>query len=272
MPSFLRRAIPRGSALWDLTKALIVQKPVTGLFGYRFHRSLRSIQILLTYDCNLRCKNCDILCRQAPSDERMTVAQIRKFAAESVERGTRWKYIGLMGGEPALHPELKDIITVLLKYKKSHAPECVIYIATNGYGDTVKKVLAELPHEIVVENTAKTGPDQLFNAFNLAPVDSKLYRFADYAAGCGFAHCGIALTPAGYYPCAASGGMDRVLGLDAGRKRLPPDDDGMRDIFRKFCQFCGHFAPRETMEELFSPTWIKLLEGYRKSKPGLTEY
>jgi hypothetical protein len=70
---------------------------------------LDHVQLEITTLCNLSCPNCDRNCGlgQAPTDERMTVGQVRHFLAESRElRGRPWRRIVVIGGEPTLHPEM----------------------------------------------------------------------------------------------------------------------------------------------------------------------
>jgi MoaA/NifB/PqqE/SkfB family radical SAM enzyme len=66
------------------------QKIVTAIKGPQYKRSNEKIEIDITYKCNLRCANCNRSSAQAPSEERMTVAQIEKFVKESVDNGIRY--------------------------------------------------------------------------------------------------------------------------------------------------------------------------------------
>jgi hypothetical protein len=202
----------------------------------------------------------------------MSVEQIEKFINESVENKIAWKSIGILGGEPTLHPNIIEIVQLLLEYKKNYAPDCKLTLVTNGFGEKVNKILSILPKELIITNTAKKSPIQDFSAINIAPCDLKRFRFADYSLGCGFCHCGIGLTPAGYYPCVVAGAIDRVLGFDLGRKSLPHKDDSMRDQFKIFCRYCGHFRFRMTRKEIMTPTWVDAFERYRIKKPELSRY
>ena len=92
-----------------------VQKPVTKLFGPQYRRSRKFIEIEITYRCNLRCINCDRSCRQAPTNEQMSVEQIQKFINESVDNNVKWERIRVMGGEPTLHPDIFEILNLLLE-------------------------------------------------------------------------------------------------------------------------------------------------------------
>lgn len=258
----------------DVVRFVAVQKPVARL-SRMYNRRGRSIEIDITYVCNLACYNCNRSVGQAPSKDRMAVEQIERFVSESIAMNYTWNLIRILGGEPAVHPQVLEIIRILLKYCAEHAPKCTILFVTNGYGDKVNKVLAQLPKEVVVDNTAKKGNVHWFTAFNLAPIDFRRYRFADYKCGCGTPRRnGIGLTPYGYYSCAPAGGIDRVMGFDVGRKTLPAADDQMYELRDKFCRYCGHFVGRSTSTDrlAISVTWKKAYENYAQEKKQLSRY
>ena len=79
------------------------------IYHKRFKRN-NVIAIDLTMECNNRCFNCEASCRQAPSNEIMTVDQIKKFVDEAIKLDYRWDAIKLRGGEPTLHPKIFEII------------------------------------------------------------------------------------------------------------------------------------------------------------------
>lgn len=255
-----------------LTKRMIIdvhhfirsQSQITKMFGQQYTRSYRSIEIDITYRCNLKCINCNRSCSQAPSKEDMKVEQIEEFIEESIKKNIRWEQIKLLGGEPTLHTRLFIIIRLLLLYKNAHNPNMRLIIATNGFGDYVKSVLSKLPKGIEIQNSHKSSKNPRFFPFNLAPKDSFLYNNVDYSNGCRvIAEDGIGLTPYGYYHCAIAGGIDRVINLSIGRKRLPSQDDLMIDQLNIFCRFCGHFGfSLPTRREKISRSWKKIYKLY----------
>ncbi len=250
------------------------EKIITKLFGPTYQRSRISMEIDLTYYCNLKCINCDRSCRQAPTNEKLTVAQIQKFIKELIQKNIRLKIIRITGGEPALHPDALEILNLLLDYKIKHSPDCEIIFITNGFGQAVKAFLAKLPKEIEILNSEKKSEFQSFQLFNIAPCDSFMYKFSDFSSGCWItANCGVGLTPYGYYPCAVAGGIDRIFGFNIARKNFPDLNDSMTDQLQTFCKLCGHFRnSRYTTKEVISPSWKMAYERYKQSKPNLSLY
>ena len=162
-----------------------------------------------------------------------------------------------------------------------------IKINTNGYGEKNALAIAELPiDEVFVYNAEKSSKIQKKHwAFNLAPCDEPEFEKTDYSIGCYLPACyGLGLNRYGYYPHPVCGGIDRVLGLDIGRKQLPSSHDLMRDHFEKLCPLCGFFRHMimknngkkycnpKGQNKAMSKTWINLYKQYRKNPPRLNLY
>lgn len=243
--------------LLDAWQFVRVQSFVSQRLGRPFRPSRDFAEIDITYRCNLKCINCNRSCTQAPSSLEMPVADVAAFLAQSIDRHIAWKRIRLLGGEPTLHTRIFDIIDLLVDYQRSSNPGVRLVLGTNFYGSRVRQVLGKLPEAIHVKSTLKSSPVNLFRPFNVAPVDKRTYRFADYARGCRIVEdCGLGVTPSGYYMCAVAGGIDRVFRYGLGRTSLPDKTDAMQDQMRAFCSLCGHFGfqwPTRTAK--LSPTW-----------------
>lgn len=258
--------------LGEIRYLLRVQKPVTRLLGPKYRRSRNRIEIDITYQCNLMCRNYNRSSRQAPSADRVSLNQIRSFAQESASRAIQWETIRVLGGEPTLHPDLFSILDILLDYKAQYCPGTRIQLVTNGHGSKVKRAIEQVPAGIEIENTAKEDISPEFVPFNLAPIDSMLYRHADFSNGCGIISvCGIGLPPYGYYVCAIAGGIDRVFGFGKGHPALPAPEDSMADQLNTFCKLCGHFRyPKKSRDEVISPSWRRAYEQYRTATARLS--
>lgn len=256
----------------DLYHFVRSQSQLTNILGPQYKRSYRSIEIDITYRCNLRCPNCNRSCGQAPSKEEMTVEQIEEFIKNSIDNNVKWKQIRLIGGEPTLHSRFFTILELLLTYRSAYNPDLNIVVATNGFGDYVKKVLSKLPKDVTVENTYKDFEIPTFFPFNMAPKDSILYKNVDYSNGCRIIYdCGIGLTPYGYYPCAVAGGIDRIFNFGMGRKEFPSHGDLMIDQLETFCRLCGHFRfSLPTKKVKMSNTWKIAYKLYNDSRKNGT--
>jgi len=252
-----------------------LQKSATKLFGPLYKINQNTLDINITYSCNLKCYNCCNSCRQAPSEDYMSVEQIGRFIKESIGQKRKWGRIAITGGEGTLHPCFFDIIQLLLSYKEDFSRPSNIELYTNGFGLEVNNVLRRIPKEIAIVNTKKQSIAQYFYSFNVAPLDLKINKNTDYSNGCQVAQiCGIGLNRYGYYMCALGGGIDRVFGFDIGRKSLPAGDDLMIEQRKILCQYCGYFKTKLdiiTAEEM-SSTWKYAYENYKRKKPSLSLY
>lgn len=272
----------------------------------KFFCNKQRIELIVNYNCNLRCCNCDALTSQAPTCERLSIAQIQKFVEESIENEKKWESIRVLGGEPTLHPDILRILDILLDYKHQYSHDTDITLVTNGHGEYVNKIIKKVPSEILIENSAKISSIQShFSPVTVAPCDTE--GDLDYSRGCWIPElCGIALDVHGYYACSFAAAADRVFCLNVGRKSVK-DIMNLEDQFSIFCRYCGHFCDRineilcSTCHDLsnvdevsnihkemfqkslainhfdmhvFSKTWKRKLEEYRKidSKNRLTKY
>lgn len=242
-----------------------------------FRSNMQRVEIEIITACNFKCFNCDRSCAQAPSTERMSVDQIRHFVEESLDLDWKWTYVGLIGGEPTLHPELLDIIRVLERYR-SRRTDCAVEVLTNGYGPRAERVLESLPDWVSVRNSKRRTSVNNFVRFHEAPLDSPRWRDAPFSMGCHVTEfCGLGLTRNGFYPCGAGGSIDRVFGLDVGIKSLAKvDRKALRRQKIRLCALCGHFKARSrsdfSWEQVVSPTWRRALDAYRKRRPLLETY
>jgi hypothetical protein len=215
---------PRGAVgrrLWRLRlhgpfPELRTRAWVTRLIGPQYRRSRRLIEIDITYACNLACDNCNRSVPQAPSSASIGAAELAAWIAQWERDGARWERVRLLGGEPTLHPEFLTMLELLRNWRDRCSPKARIEVTTNGFGPKVAAILAAIPADVSVNNSAKqaSGPGrEIFDSFNVAPRDLPAYARADYSNGCRILHdCGMGLAPGGYYHCAVAAGIDRELG------------------------------------------------------------
>ncbi len=207
--------------------------------------------------------------------------QIRKFVDESISLNWNWEVIKLRGGEPTLHPMLFQIIESLEVYRNFN-PDCRFYILSNGISDKTKEVLSQLPSWITINNSEKKSHDNVItgkvphDTINVAPIDFKMYKFADFTKGCmRTASCGMALSRYGYYPCATGIHISRIFGFDIGIKRLSlVDTESSQKILNILCTYCGHYKyPKDTrIRNIISSSWEKAFKEYMGGKPKISLY
>lgn len=260
-----------------------VSKPVTKLLGPQFTPSLNLIEIDITFDCNLKCYNCDRSCTQAPSNERMSIGQIAKFIEETKSLCKQWSRIRILGGEPLLHPNILEILEMLLIHINKESPKTILELVTNGHGEVVNKMINNLPDGIKLNNTEKKGRFQeKFEPFNLAMSDERKHFLTDYQNRCWIPeYCGIGLNKYGYYVCAVGGSIDRVEGSNIGLRKIPQSIEEFEQQSKDLCKLCGHFQFRRFTPidkrkpvngEPKSSTWILLYDKYNEQSVNLTDY
>jgi len=247
-------------------------------FHRRYHSYKKIIEVNLTNKCNLSCINCGSSCRYAPSDEYMSLEQIKKFIDESLRLRWGWEKIKLYGGEPTLHPNFSDVLSLIKRYKKFH-PLCRICLITNGVGKYVKESLSKVPNWVEIHCSTKEGMEskfELFESYNLAPIDLKKYKNADFSKGCWrIEKCGMCISPSGYYVCAPGYHIDRVFGFDVGLKRMEEINDvNFKKQLTVLCKYCGFYKePKELVsKEVMSITWKGAYKKYKNKKPKLLDY
>ncbi len=231
------------------------------------------IIIDITYECNLRCANCNNACGTAPSEERMTVDQIKKFVDASIHLGHRWQSILLEGGEPTLHPDLFLILDELMRYRNKWAG-CVIGLTTNGHGPKVHGVLKDIEKtysRIWIRNTGKNAsPVTYHEAYHAAPCDMGI---EGYEVGCSMPYrCGLALTPYGYFPCSQAATIARVFNIDMGKPSLIEILDDPLGALKQACRYCGRIHAMQWPETIISPTWERALEIWKEIGTQIPKY
>lgn len=229
--------------LLDALQFLRCQSWVRSRVGKPFQPSRDRIEMDITYNCGLKCNNCNRSCTQAPSKVELPVETVEAFIAQSIDQKINWCRIRLLGGEPALHSRFFDIVECLMDYRRNHNPSVRLVVGSHYNSRRVLRVLERLPSSVAIKSTLKKSRTNLFRPFNVAPVDTWYNRFSDYACGCRIIEdCGLGLAPSGYYMCAIAGGIDRIFGYRLGRSSLPGPADDLADQMQAFCPLCGHFG------------------------------
>jgi len=217
------------------------------------------LEMDITYACNLRCKNCNRMCRQKP-------APTAFISLEAVQRlkdsGIPVRRLGIVGGEPLLHPRLRDIIRLSTSFAKH------VDLVTNGTIPFDRVELGLRPEDGVLNSNKGTDYTGAFEPINRAPKDFVDEPPEFYRKQCEITtRCGRGLTPYGtYYICPVAGAIDRCFGYNLGLATpqellMQHNQDLQAEVF---CALCGHFGVRYlgfpwTTEEAISPSWASVL-------------
>lgn len=229
---------------------------------------LSIIELDVTEFCNLGCVSCCRGCDQFPTDRSLSLDIVKQFVQESIELNYHWHRIGLLGGEPTLHPMFRELIQLLRPYKELH-PQCDIWLMTNG---TVWQKVPEWLRLVVNTNHS------YHHAFYVSPKDEGLWG-TNRRCEC-VSKCGIGLGNYGYTPCILGTTMCRLFGYKGIRHLKDCTPDRLMKMFEEHCQHCGWYLvdsddrskgvifnyPKNYM----SNTWVKLREKWDAKMRGPT--
>ena len=243
--------------------------------------NMHRIEIDLTYKCNLRCTGCSRSSAQVPEDLHIEMRLIDKFLEETEKKGIVWDRVALLGGEPTLHPQFLKIIEKLDNWFLQNSPHTEVKVISNGSGPKVQDQLNKMPPRWFYDKSFKQQQKKgisfdYFKPFNAAPIDDVEWAREDFSKGCWITQdSGIGLAPFGYFPCAISGGIERIMKLGLGKSEIPDDSFDFLPVLNEYCQYCGcfrndSFQNREQQTKIstdagtVSETWRKSYSRYQK--------
>ncbi|MDP6379535.1 MAG: 4Fe-4S cluster-binding domain-containing protein, partial [Candidatus Thalassarchaeaceae archaeon] len=149
--------------------------------------NMNKIEIDITYLCNLTCAGCSRSSAQAPSGQHMPMEMIQNFLKESETKGLKWESLHILGGEPTLHPNFVEIVTLLDNWFMAHSPDTELKVISNGVSRKVQNNIKKIPERWRYENSFKHDHERdtsHFVPFNLAPIDLPKWRNEDFTKGC----------------------------------------------------------------------------------------
>lgn len=246
--------------------------------GVRF----KHIEIEINTACDLACFACDRF-SDITNNPNMTVAQIKRFVQESIELKWEWDRIRILGGEPTLHPHLKDIVEELIEYRYYY-PKCFIQLLSNGRGklSSVREWLIYRGVDPHVEGKQPGVTPAWFNNTRIAPIDRDPTLQEVPPCGIfGIQGCGIGLTRHGYFLDGAGASAARVAGYDIGVMRLADVTwERMLEQAKVLCKICGHWNPSDHLitdkvtqtGQVTGKFWTEALARYQKAKPPMRVY
>lgn len=253
----------------------------------KFKPNLSKIELDITYECNLKCLGCNRSCTQAPTKESLSLDDIKRFVQESIENNHYWELINVLGGEPTLHPEFKEIISwIYTEYIEKFSPETILQIVSNGYEENSRLLCEEMRTlfknvRIDYGSYKSEKVVEYFSPFNDAPIDDPKYKDADFSKGCWVtSYCGIGFNGKGYYACAVAGGIDRILENNREIKALKDlNQQILENQLNEFCRLCGNFkayqsnhgdfiprVEKEPFKNIVTSTWKSIYKQNAKNK------
>jgi len=258
-----------------------------------FQVKWEELGVLVTYQCNFSCGNCISGCGKFTQGNRddMAFEQIEKLFKQTEAYKKSWRRIWISGGEATLHPQIVEILRLCLAYQRVLGFQ--LLLVTNGKVDLgIQKAIAALctwyghgndgvlplSEKCIVINSQKSVNVPAHKTMYVAPVDVPAFLDVDCSNGCGIlTECPVILNKYGFYLCAGGSTIDRILGLDIGKKDLGKFlADSMKDQLSQFCKYCGEYKfytglPfNESKIWTLSPTWTSIKQKYDASPPTLT--
>ena len=202
-----------------------------------------NFELNVTLRCNLACPNCNRLCHLKPAwaeDSDMSVGHVELFVDNLRNGPVKAKRVKVAGGEPLLHPELAQIIDVLLAGVRDGVIGKV-KVDTNG---TMNDKRPAIEHPALSWSGRK--PSRKVHLPTLwSPTDLGLPLTYPCTMP---AKCGISLDNRGYLPCSMAISICRTF---EGMERYYADRPNSH--FGKFahaiCRHCIFAAPKAFREE-----------------------
>lgn len=243
-----------------LLHALKMQYPIYKLDGTTFTGARGMVfDYYITHFCNLSCVNCCALSNikeVSGKDTHISLDVIKKFVADNKHYG-KHTIIKLLGGEPTMHPQLNEIVDLLV-------PHFTVWVLTNG----LRKHKTLERNDIFIENSNKViGEEPLFHTMYMAPIDDERFEGVDYSKGCSMLACGHSIDYEGkWHICTVGRTLKRVIGVD-GYDTQYECDINKEEYLSKVCKYCGLFKRQgyhnldknlftRSTEKQFSKFWV----------------
>ena len=195
-------------------------------------------QISLTYRCNLRCKDCYMFNDHLDwPDSDITVEDIRKGGQLLKQHGiVIQQKLRIGGGEPTLHPRLKECCLAAREEWKKGVP----LIMSNMIESIPSGTKARLRRSPMGEFKLSCHRPQL-----ISPADLGMEPLGGFMRSCkGQKGCGRLFDKWGFAPCVFATGRGRLLGIDPYQPR--PILMGQPEM----CQHCHHSQPPKMQRKL----------------------
>jgi len=167
-----------------------------------------NVEIEITLRCNRSCHPCNRHSNLFKfidlSSTDMSLEQIERFCCHVEHRGEQLGHISLLGGEPLLHPKLRQITDILYNRLKKRKLVKQLNLTTNG--DALRNAHPRcLEHLNITVSWTKRGMIYVLTA----PKDTQQVRRRCPVPK----HCGVCLNTWGYWLCGPGAAIARLFGL-----------------------------------------------------------
>ena len=182
--------------------------------------------IAVTYRCNLACKRCNRFLDLSPwSNSDVTVEDVKLAGKLVLQRDEEISRVRLTGGEPTLHPQLREICEVV---KDEWKPTYISVVLTNG-----SRPRPSLDGTFTRYSWPMEDKESIHRSHMVSPADLGLEPHLGFGKPCDIQKgCGRLFDAFGFSFCVLAGGYGRILGVDPYQDK--PVIDGQREI----CQHC----------------------------------
>lgn len=242
--------------------------------------SERALELDITYVCNMGCVQCNRGIGVIPSKEFVTTSQIKKLLDQCLKLSRPFEQLRILGGEPTLHPDLSEILSIINVYRKE-VKNCIVTLWSHGYGRLVQERLKQLPKWVNVKISPKKPiiGGENFEAFLAAPIDFENQHDKSYSEGCWqirAGKCGVSFTPFGIYACPVAGAIDRIIRLNIGIKDTTEiSTESFKNQCKQLCRYCGHYLTYHDIhvsKDTISKTWKNLISKKSEDESLLTRF
>lgn len=220
--SKLKKIVP---ATYDKVESIykLNMDAITDMYVRTIPKTMLDYEVQLVEHCNLNCAACSHFCPVA-EPEFLDINEYEKDVKRlSMLFNKEANFIRLMGGEPLLHPKVKDFFKITRKY----FPNAIIDLDTNGIllksmNDEFYKTAAKcninisvtrypvnVDYEVIINKCNSFGvnfryfDDQVVRKFNLLPLDLEgRQQIEKNFVSCYLANCCHTLKHGKLYTCS----------------------------------------------------------------------
>lgn len=220
-----------------------------------------TIQIEVTNHCVRTCSNCTRFCGHHKHPYFMSLEQVEQ-ALQSMEGFP--KMVGIMGGEPLLHPEFEEVCKLALKYFKRK--QLGLWTGLPKGFERYREIICETFDHILLNDHSREDifhQPLLVAADEVMEVERELFYLVD--------HCWVqnswsaCINPNGSFFCEVAGAWAMLNGnkgwpVEKGWWWRTPKD--FKEQIETYCRGCGGALPirRRTSNEIVDDVSPKTLE------------